>query len=73
MGGHLDELLGVGHGGCQDAVGHGGGGAQTAGGLLLARAGLLEGLDGGGLEAASSSPTGSLMVVDAGDGDPDRG
>ena len=69
VGGHLDELLGVGHGSCQDAVGHGGGGAQAAGGLLLARAGLLEGLDGGGLEAAQQLADRLVNGGDAGHGD----
>ena len=52
VGGDLDELLGVGHRGGQSPVGHGGCGAQTTGGLLLAGAGLTQGFDGGGLEAA---------------------
>ena len=64
VGGHLDELLGVGHGGRQDAVGHGGGGAQTAGGGLLTGASLLEGLDGGGFEAAQQLAD---RLVDGGD------
>ena len=69
VGGHLDELLGVGHGSCQDAVGHGGGGAQAAGGLLLTRAGLLEGLDGGGLEAAQQLADRLIDGGDTGHGD----
>ena len=69
VGGHLDELLGVGHGSGQDAVGNGGGGTQAAGGLLLTRAGLLEGLDGGGLEAAQQLANRLVDGGDAGDGD----
>ena len=69
VGGHLDEFLGVGHGSCQDAVGHGGGCAQAAGGLLLTRAGLLEGLDGGGLEAAQQLADRLIDGGDAGNGD----
>ena len=67
VGGDLDELLGVGHRGGQGAVGHGGGGAQAAGGLLLAGAGLLEGLDGGGLEAAQQLADRLVDGSDAGD------
>ena len=69
VGGYLDELLGVGHGSGQDAVGNGGGGTQAAGGLLLTRACLLEGLDGGGLEAAQQLADRLIDGGDAGNGD----
>ena len=69
VGGDLDELLGIGHRGGQSPVGHGGCGAQTTGGLLLAGAGLTQGLDGGSLEAAQQLTDRLVDGGDAGDGD----
>ncbi|CAM2836923.1 hypothetical protein ACSL103130_04160 [Actinomyces slackii] len=68
VGGHAHQLGGVGHRGDQGAIGHGRGGAQAAGGPVLGGAALLEGLDGGGLEASQQLAHGLVDGSDAGHG-----